>query len=192
MSFLFTRGGCVSCLRGCLGTTVILVSELSEGADRVVGQLHGNKEWPFSGVTKYGRVWRKVPESDARSVRKVPESGARSVRKVPESDARSVRKVPESDARSVRKVSESGARSVRKVPESDARSVRKVPESGARSCPLPSEPACERRRWGRGWGVGLLTALTCSSRCGPRRTTPAGSCHPPPPPGCPPSGSDSQ
>ena len=26
------------------------------------------KECPFSGVTKSGRVWRKVPESDARSV----------------------------------------------------------------------------------------------------------------------------
>ena len=25
-------------------------------------------EMPFSGVTKSGRVWRKVPESDARSV----------------------------------------------------------------------------------------------------------------------------
>ena len=25
-------------------------------------------ECPFSGVTKSGRVWRKVPESDARSV----------------------------------------------------------------------------------------------------------------------------
>ena len=47
----------------------------------------------FSGVTKSGRVWRKVPESGDRSVecpfsgvtksgrvwRKVPESGARSV-----------------------------------------------------------------------------------------------------------------
>ena len=41
---------------------------LSEGADRVGGQLRGDKEWPFSGVTKSGRVWRKVPESDARSV----------------------------------------------------------------------------------------------------------------------------
>ena len=41
---------------------------LSEGADRVAGQLRGDKiEWPFSGVTKSGRVWRKVPESDARS-----------------------------------------------------------------------------------------------------------------------------
>ena len=26
------------------------------------------KQCPFSGVTKSGRVWRKVPESDARSV----------------------------------------------------------------------------------------------------------------------------
>ena len=43
---------------------------LSEGADRVGGQLRGDKEGPFSGVTKSGRVWRKVPESDARSVRK--------------------------------------------------------------------------------------------------------------------------
>ena len=41
---------------------------LSEGADRVGGQLRGDKERPFSGVTKSGRVWRKVPESDARSV----------------------------------------------------------------------------------------------------------------------------
>ena len=27
-----------------------------------------DKEWPFSSVTKSGRVWRKVPESDARNV----------------------------------------------------------------------------------------------------------------------------
>ena len=40
----------------------------SEGADRVGGQLRGDKECPFSGVTKSGRVRRKVPESDARSV----------------------------------------------------------------------------------------------------------------------------
>ena len=39
---------------------------ISEGADRVAGQLRGDKECPFSGVTKSGRVWRKVPESDAR------------------------------------------------------------------------------------------------------------------------------
>ena len=41
---------------------------LSEGADRVCGQLRGDKECSFSGVTKSGRVWRKVPKSDARSV----------------------------------------------------------------------------------------------------------------------------
>ena len=41
---------------------------LSEGADHVGGQLRGDKECPFSGVTSSGRVWRKVPESDARSV----------------------------------------------------------------------------------------------------------------------------
>ena len=41
---------------------------LSEGADRVGGQLRGDKECPFRGVTKSGRVWRMVPESDARSV----------------------------------------------------------------------------------------------------------------------------
>ena len=39
-----------------------------EGADRVAGQMRGDKECPFSGVTKSSRVWRKVPESDARSV----------------------------------------------------------------------------------------------------------------------------
>ena len=30
--------------------------------------MRGDKECPFSGVTKSGRVWRKVPESDARIV----------------------------------------------------------------------------------------------------------------------------
>ena len=42
--------------------------DLSESADRVGGQLRGDKECPFSGVTNSGRVWRKVPESDAQSV----------------------------------------------------------------------------------------------------------------------------
>ena len=41
---------------------------LSEGADRVGGQLRGDKECPFCGVTKAGRVWRKVPENGALSV----------------------------------------------------------------------------------------------------------------------------
>ena len=65
--FLFlTRGGCVSCLRACFGARLLLqYPNLSEGADRVAGQLCGDKECPFSGVTKSGRVRRKVPESDA-------------------------------------------------------------------------------------------------------------------------------
>ena len=41
---------------------------LSEGADRVGGQLRGDKECPFSGVTRSDRVWRRVPESDAPSL----------------------------------------------------------------------------------------------------------------------------
>ena len=68
----FSRGGCVSCLCACLGVGLLPQSyqypNLSEGADLVGGQLRGDKECPFSGVTKSGRVWRKVPESDARSV----------------------------------------------------------------------------------------------------------------------------
>ena len=68
----FTRGGCVSCLRACLGTRLLPQSyqypNLSEGADRVGGQLRGDKECPFSDITKSGRVWRKVSENDARSV----------------------------------------------------------------------------------------------------------------------------
>ena len=50
---------------------------LSEGADRVGGQLRGDKEYPFSGVTNSGRVWREVPESDARSVRSETHSKSR-------------------------------------------------------------------------------------------------------------------
>ena len=33
----------------------------------VGGQLRGDKECPFSGVTKSSRIWRKAPESDAGS-----------------------------------------------------------------------------------------------------------------------------
>ena len=68
----FYPGLCVSCLRACLGARLLpqcygQYPNLSEGADRVGGQLRGDKECPFSGVTKSGRVWRKVPESGARS-----------------------------------------------------------------------------------------------------------------------------
>ena len=68
----FTRGGYVSCLRACLGARLLPQSyqyqNLLEDIDRVGGQLRGDKECPFSDVTKSGRVWRKVPENGARSV----------------------------------------------------------------------------------------------------------------------------
>ena len=71
-SFFLTRGGCASCLCACLGARLLPQSyqyrNLSDGADRVGGQLRGDKEYPFSGVTKSGRVWRKVQGSGARSV----------------------------------------------------------------------------------------------------------------------------
>ena len=41
---------------------------LSEGADSVSGQLLTDIECPFIGIINLGRVWRKVPESDAWSV----------------------------------------------------------------------------------------------------------------------------
>ena len=70
--YFFIRGGCASCLRACLGARVLPQSyqypNLSEGADSIGGQPRGDKECPLSRVTKSGRVWRKVPESDARSV----------------------------------------------------------------------------------------------------------------------------
>ena len=70
--FFLTQGGCISCLCACLGARLLPQSyqypNLSEDADRVGGQLRGDKECPFSGVTKSGSVWRKVPESDAWSV----------------------------------------------------------------------------------------------------------------------------
>ena len=37
-----------------------------EGADCIGGQVREDKEYPFSGVTSSGTVWRKVPESDAQ------------------------------------------------------------------------------------------------------------------------------
>ena len=68
----FTWGGCVSCLCACLGARLLSQSyqypNLSESADCISGQLRGDKECPFSGVNKSGRVWRKVLESDAWGV----------------------------------------------------------------------------------------------------------------------------
>ena len=41
------------------------LSSLRELADEAGGQMPGDKECSFSGVTNYGRVWRKVPEIEA-------------------------------------------------------------------------------------------------------------------------------
>ena len=69
--FVFTRGGRASCLRACFDALLLPQSRkypnLSEDADSVSGQLRGVKEYTPS-VTEPGRVQRKVPESDARSV----------------------------------------------------------------------------------------------------------------------------
>ena len=43
-------------------------SNLSEGADRVGGQLRGDKEYPFSGVTNSGSLECGAGKCDARSV----------------------------------------------------------------------------------------------------------------------------
>ena len=56
VSFLFTLGGYTSCSRACLGSRLLPQSyqypDLSEGADCIGGQLHGDKECSFSGITK--------------------------------------------------------------------------------------------------------------------------------------------
>ena len=62
-SRVYVRAWALGCFYSHISTRTFL-----EGADRVAGQLRGDKECPSSGVTKSGRVWRKVPESDARSV----------------------------------------------------------------------------------------------------------------------------
>ena len=57
MRFMFT------CVLGCSGASTVFFknifyqyANLSEGADCVGEQLRGDKECPFSGVTKSGRV----------------------------------------------------------------------------------------------------------------------------------------
>ena len=65
--FLKTWSRCVSCLCGCLALCCFhsLISTQTFRRAHVSGQLRGDKECPFSGVTT-GRVWRKVPEIDPR------------------------------------------------------------------------------------------------------------------------------
>ena len=61
----FYPGGCVSRLRACFGARLLPQSyqypNLSEGADCVGGQLGGDKECPFSGVTKF-LIWHSLEE----------------------------------------------------------------------------------------------------------------------------------
>jgi len=68
----FTLGECVSCLRGCtLGYfhSRISTQTFRRALTASVDSCAEIKNAPFSGVTKSGRVWRKVPETDhARSV----------------------------------------------------------------------------------------------------------------------------
>ena len=59
----------VRALALCCFLVILRYPNLSEGADRVGGQLRGDKEYPFSGETKSGGVWMRVPESEARSMR---------------------------------------------------------------------------------------------------------------------------
>ena len=67
-----TRGPHASCLHACFDAVLLSRSywypNLSGGADSVGGQLRGDEDSPVSGVTSSGRIWRKVPESDAQSV----------------------------------------------------------------------------------------------------------------------------
>ena len=62
-SHVYVRAWALGCFHSHMSTQTFW-----NGADRVGGLLRGDKDYPFSGVTNSGRVWRKVPESDARSV----------------------------------------------------------------------------------------------------------------------------
>ena len=47
-----------------VASTVLLVPKpnMSGGANSVGGQLRGDKECPFSGVSNFSKVWRKVDD----------------------------------------------------------------------------------------------------------------------------------
>ena len=113
-----------TCVLGRLVASIVLsVPKPSEGADRVGGQLRGDKECPFSDVTKSGRVWRKVPESDARSVEVLVSLGVLYVDgNVPLVLCLEGKPLSHTLSLSFRGVTKSG-RVWRKVPECGARSV---------------------------------------------------------------------
>ena len=52
----------------CCFHSLISTHNFCRALTALVDKLPGDKECPFSGVTSSGRVWRKVPESDAGSV----------------------------------------------------------------------------------------------------------------------------
>ena len=63
MRLIFTWVGALGCLHSHISTQIFrgaLTASLDRCAELKI-------ECPFSGVTKSGRVWRKVLESDARS-----------------------------------------------------------------------------------------------------------------------------
>ena len=64
MHHVYVRALALGCFHSLISTQTF------QGPDCVTGQLGGDKECPFSGITKSVRVWRRVPESDARSVGK--------------------------------------------------------------------------------------------------------------------------
>ena len=55
-------------LRRCVAFHSLVSTQTFRRTLNVGGQLHGDKECTFIGVTSSGRVWRKVPESEAWSV----------------------------------------------------------------------------------------------------------------------------
>ena len=61
-SHVYVRGRALGCFHSLISTKTFRRA-LTASVDSCA-----EKECPFSGVTKSGRVWRKVPESGARSV----------------------------------------------------------------------------------------------------------------------------
>jgi len=66
-----TIGRWTSCLCVCLDAMLLpqlyYYPNLSEGANSISGQLYRDRECPYSGITNFGRVWRKVMKSNTWS-----------------------------------------------------------------------------------------------------------------------------
>ena len=61
-SHVYVRGWALGCFQS------YQYPNLSEGIDHTGVQLRRDEECPFSGITKSGRVWRKVLENGAQSL----------------------------------------------------------------------------------------------------------------------------